>query len=888
MSFRLQGWGSTSWHRFGQGLLVTLALIRITVALALTTFLFSSRLLDAAGSKALITSTAIILAFSLGGIYLYRRGVEDLRARLFGATFFLFSSVYSQIVIPFSLPHLAPWLIHPLAIVAGLRPDTFLAFYFWVLVDEFPAPTAALNLRGAIRIARGSALALGYWYFTAAALRIVIRLTDRDLGVVVSLISGTFVSLWKVCLPLLGLSFPMFMLKSRQMRSDDRRRARLFLLALVGLLGLPLALVAIDIFVRGLLGAELETMNSLPYLLSNALVCLFPIVTIYTVMSHQVLDVQNIARSAIRHMLAKYSATLLSLVPFGFLVYFAWLYRHATVGELFSGSEAVVLVLVSLVGIATLVYRQSLVDLIDRRFFRDRYDSRRVLTELTEQVRGTLTIQELAKMVERGVDLALHLQRVSLLIETPGLGRFVDPQHQLRPLDMGSPLLTLAAGSREPLAVDMGSPKSPFLSLPEEDKLWLIDGRIEMIAPLCALDGSLIGILALGAKRSDLPFLREDRELLAGVASSAGLVVELLRLKETQSPAGPADAPAAADAPEEQEKAAPADKSALECIACDRLYPPATTECPNCHVDLEKTNVPYIFRDLYRLDSRLGAGGMAVVYRGKDLKLGRPVAIKTLPRVNAEAAMRLRREARTAASVSHPGLAAIYGLETWRGVPMIITEFLPGGTLADQLGRAALSPLDAIDMARTVALALAKIHTVGILHRDVKPSNIGFTEDGDVKLLDFGIARIQHDFRQEKSDTESALAPDGRSHIINTASVMLPRTKTGQLVGTVTYLSPEAARGEKPDPSVDLWALAVCIHESLTAENLFYGRNFDEVLGKIRDLKIPDIRKKVPTCPEPLALFLRQELDLDRSKRAEDGLEFASRLAEVRARILET
>ncbi len=360
--------------------------------------------------------------------------------------------------------------------------------------------------------------------------------------------------------------------------------------------------------------------------------------------------------------------------------------------------------------------------------------------------------------------------------------------------------------------------------------------------------------MALGAKRSELPFLREDRELLAGVASSAGLVIEVLRLKETIAPGEPA-------AGASRRRGRGSRRSALVRrqggARMHRLRPALSAghrpNAPNCHVDLEKTNVPYIFRDLYRFDFRLGAGGMAVVYRGKDLKLGRPVAIKTLPKVTTEAAMRLRREARTAASVSHPGLASIYGLETWRGVPMIITELLAGGTLADQLGQSPLAPLEAIDMARTVALALAKIHGVGILHRDIKPSNIGYTEDGDVKLLDFGIARILHDFRQEKPDTESALAPDGRSRIVNTASVMLPRTKTGQLVGTVTYLSPEAARGEKPDPSVDLWALAVCVYEALSAENLFFGRNFEDVLGQIRDLKIADVRRKVPACPEALA-----------------------------------
>ncbi len=141
-------------------------------------------------------------------------------------------------------------------------------------------------------------------------------------------------------------------------------------------------------------------------------------------------------------------------------------------------------------GLAATFYRQPLLDLIDRRFFRERYNSRRVLTELVEQVRGTRNVDELAKLVERGVDLALHLQRVALLVENPARGRFLDPLHQVRPLDVGSPLVTLVAGSREPLAVDLGSPKSPFLSLPQEEKSWLADNKVEMIAPICALDGA--------------------------------------------------------------------------------------------------------------------------------------------------------------------------------------------------------------------------------------------------------------------------------------------------------------------------------------------------------------------------------------------------------------
>ncbi len=134
----------------------------------------------------------------------------------------------------------------------------------------------------------------------------------------------------------------------------------------------------------------------------------------------------------------------------------------------------------------------------------------------------------------------------------------------------------------------------------------------------------------------------------------------------------------------------------------------------------------------------------------------------------------------------------------------------------------------------------------------------------------------------------SAPARTGSPHIANTASRMLPRTRTGQLVGTVTYLSPEAARGDRGDPGVDLWALAVCLYESLTAENLFWGSDVKEVLGRIRGMRIPDVRQKAPGCPEPLALLLGAELARDRGRRAATGLELAARLDRVRAAIAAT
>ena len=877
-------WGQPAWHEPFQAFVATLAIARVVLAWIAYFWLILNGHSSTAEAQ-LHISTGQTLVYGLAGVFFFLRSSEDPRVRSLGLVFLLIANAFVNYPLWSLYLAIRPKFDSFTALVLGIIPEVFLPLFFWVFVERFPSSTKSLALRRVIVLGRRIALLLGGFVFLIGVARIYRRIAGIVVSESVERLFGLFDAKWYVLYPLLVVLLPVTFFKFRQLKGEERRRSWLFFYSFTFFWALPCFSDYFgDILPTSLQWGWGRLLGEMQPHILNLLMFMFPLAATYAVLADRVLDVQTLARNAFRHMLAKYSVLLIGFLPFLFLVWFGVVNRELTLAEFFSGNHAVVLLTVAALAGVGFVYRRPMLDFVDRRFFRAQYDSRQVLTELIGQVRGTRSLVDLAKVLERGVDQALHLERVSLLVESAGVGRYVDPLGRLRPLDPGSPLITIVAGSREPISVDLEAPRSPFRSLPEEDKIWLVENKVQTLAAVCSHDGNLIGLLALGRKRSELPFLREDRDLLDAVASSTGLVIELLQLRETvgSSPA----ASFAAPAEEAAEEAAGPDELARICIACDRLYPPGSAECPNCQVGLETTSVPYMLRDLYRLDFRLGAGGMAVVYRAKDLKLGRPVAIKTLPRVNSEAAMRLRREARTAASVSHPGLAAIYGLETWRGVPMIITELLAGGTLADQLGREPLEAIEAIDMARPIALALAKIHGAGILHRDVKPSNIGYTEDGDVKLLDFGIARIEHDVRRERPDAGAASGAHSRIFGGNTTSVMLPRTKTGQLVGTVTYLSPEAARGEKPEPAVDLWALAVCIYESLTAENLFFGRNFDEVLEKIRGLDVPDVRKQAPTCPEPLARFLAAELSLDRSQRAEDGLEMATRLAQVRARIL--
>src|SRR5512143_23719 len=208
----------------------------------------------------------------------------------------------------------------------------------------------------------------------------------------------------------------------------------------------------------------------------------------------------------------------------------------------------------------------------------------------------------------------------------------------------------------------------------------------------------------------------------------------------------------------------------------------------------------------YRLLSLLGAGGMGEVYRAHDSKLGRDVAIKTLPPEFARdpgRVARLRREARTLASLNHPNIAAIYGLEESTEADFLVLELIEGETPRGPLPVAA-----ALDLADQVAAALEAAHQHGIIHRDLKPANLKVSPQGTVKVLDFGLAKAIWG-TEERAD----LAPP--------TAATAEATVTGQILGTPAYMSPEQARGEKVDQRTDVWAFGCLLYELLAGKRAF-------------------------------------------------------------------
>lgn len=310
-----------------------------------------------------------------------------------------------------------------------------------------------------------------------------------------------------------------------------------------------------------------------------------------------------------------------------------------------------------------------------------------------------------------------------------------------------------------------------------------------------------------------------------------------------------------------------------ECLRCGRLYSPEIVRCAACHQILEEAIVPHKLPGKLRFEQRLGSGSMAVVFRATDLILGRPVAVKTLPRVSPKAVVRLRREARAAARVVHPGLAAIYGLESWRGTPLLVLELLAGGTLGERLLASPLTPRETLATGQTVAQALEQLHAIGILHRDIKPSNIGYTRAGQAKLLDFGIARVAPDLCTDGRTDDEETTADSTAALESVDSV--------RKLGTIAYLPPEAFEGLQPDPAFDLWGLSVVLYEALSGVNLFTGNDLQDLTAHIRQARVPDIRQHASSCPAPLASFFHDALHRDRRRRPQSAAELHRRLAEI-------
>ncbi|HTI39785.1 MAG TPA: protein kinase [Vicinamibacterales bacterium] len=263
----------------------------------------------------------------------------------------------------------------------------------------------------------------------------------------------------------------------------------------------------------------------------------------------------------------------------------------------------------------------------------------------------------------------------------------------------------------------------------------------------------------------------------------------------------------------------------------------------------------------FRIDARIGAGGMGEVYRAHDTKLDRDVALKVLPSAVAhdpDRLARFHREAVVLGSLSHPAIAHLYGLEDADGVHALVMELVEGPTLADRIGEGAVPIDEALAIGRQIVEALDAAHEKGIVHRDLKPANIKVRDDGAVKVLDFGLAK--------------ALAPDGTdasAEAANSPTLTARATQLGVILGTAAYMAPEQAKGRPVDRRADIWAFGVVLFEMLSGQRAFKGEDISDVLAAVLRQEI-DWAVLPADTPPSVRRLLRRCLERDPRRRLRD------------------
>jgi len=264
---------------------------------------------------------------------------------------------------------------------------------------------------------------------------------------------------------------------------------------------------------------------------------------------------------------------------------------------------------------------------------------------------------------------------------------------------------------------------------------------------------------------------------------------------------------------------------------------------------------------VYEVAAQIGEGGMGQVYRARDTKLDRDVAIKILPEALAHATDRLarfQREAKTLASLNHPNIAIIYGLEQAGDVHALVMELVEGDDLSQRIARGAIPIDDALPIAKQIAEALEAAHEQGIIHRDLKPANIKVRPDGTVKVLDFGLAK--------------AIDPVGKTpNVSQSPTITTPAmSQAGMILGTAAYMAPEQARGKPVDKRADIWAFGCVLYEILTGQRAVPGGDVADTLAAVLRAE-PDFARLPADTPQSIRRLLRRCLEKDPKRRLSDA-----------------
>jgi hypothetical protein len=783
---------------------------------------------------------AVLVTFAGTAVFLDVGG-RDRRARALAATFWTIAAAFATRGVA-HVASFAPANIW-LQLFAALRPEAFFAACLWQFAREFPAVSRFTRLDRLCVAALWGATALGCALFLAQLIPVVtdVAWLDEQLSQAARNRYGAL--FWAVEFGMVIPALATIGWRGRLATGSELARVHMFLNAMA----FAVAPITIEVVAESLFPRFFQIMETPEGRFWGGWVVYppmfaMPVVTAYTVAAGRVLNVRVVILAGLRYLLARWLLMWGAAVPVALLVIHLYRFSDRSLGQSMATWPAPLLAWLCAAGAVLLASRGALLRWFDRLLLPGAEDASAMLARMGEQMKDVRTPLEVTTVFAQAAERALQAAASSYLMRE---GRLV-PVGAAVPLPTGSLVPVLLAGSREPCLVGPRHRHSYYSLMTHGDQQWIDDEGVAVLVPVFTSrrDGTVLGVIALKNRRNALGFSPQDLRFLRAGAASASLACDVIQAEEPTPNAALISNP---------------DEVALICTSCGRAahWTSRAGVC-DCGGTCMPGALPKMLANRFEIVERLGAGGMGVVYRAIDSILGRDVAVKTLPVLSEDAASRLVAEARAMAGLSHTGIAVLYGIETWRGTPVLVMEYLAGGTLAARLRRGALAPAEALEMVTRLARTLEHVHRAGQYHGDIKPSNIGFAQDRLPKLLDFGLTR---------------------------AIAVLPGTASAGIepqpaAGTPAYLSPEVRRGHEPGPALDLWALGLVLCESVLGEHPFVAaRNDRETAAGLATVS-ERLRSR---GLDALRSFLASALALDPAARPKDAAQFVTAIPALRA-----
>ncbi len=661
--------------------------------------------------------------------------------------------------------------------------------------------------------------------------------------------------------------------------ATERRRIQIVVLT-----GVPAVLAFAARAAPALLSSWLGTPLEWPWALSVGLeaIVLLPAFGLpYAVAVRHVFSPRTVIRQSLQYALARRTLSAFFALPAALLVLALVAQRDQPLGQIVLGQPLFYVASLALLGLG-FRYRDGARRWLDQRFFRAEYDAREIMVSLASRVPYETDPRELVALVITQIDRALHPESVVVLA---GEGAELDVVSALRteagPLDSRSGVVTLLRWSDQPFDATLDDERSPAARLPEADRAWLDRSNTALLVPILTANRAartLTGVIALGAKRSEEPYTAEDRMLLRTIAAQMSVALDLSRLRrrvvepggagvleggpllEGPSAAGALEAPLGVPSATTRAVAAPTRGASGVCPACQRISDLSQGSCAEDGAPLQPVpGLPLLVDSKYRLEALIGRGGMGAVFRARDVRLERDVALKVVRAdlvLAPEARTRFRREAQIVARLQHPAVVTVFDYGTLPdGAAFLVMEYVRGEDLRGLLKREGqLDPLRVVELIAGISAGVEAAHAAGVLHRDLKPENVLLPANGTgPKVLDFGVAKMI-DAPGELGTTQ---------------------TRGSTIVGTPAYMAPEQLRGEQVDGRADVFSLGVMTYEALTGR-LPYGAGSFVDIG-VKQAAGPSAVSSKHLAPA-LAAAVLQALSLDRDARPSSPAAFAEAL----------